>query len=114
MAIRSSPGERTEFDQFAIHLAQRDGRCTYQCTGELDMSTAPILRSALEHLTTDVTLDFTEVSFLDSSGIGALVAQYQRLSKHGCTLRVQGLQEPPRRALEITGLLDTLTRSRGA
>jgi anti-sigma B factor antagonist len=114
MAIGSVPGERIDLDQFAIQPAQRDGWCIYQCAGELDMSTAPILRSALEQLTTDVTLDFTDVSFLDSSGIGALVAQYKRLSELGCTLRVQGLQETPRRTLEITGLLDTLTRSRHA
>jgi anti-sigma B factor antagonist len=95
---------------FTIRAEQRDGQCIYyRCAGELDIATAPILWDALNQTEANVILNFAAVSFLDSSGIAALAAQQTRLRTRGHTLRVHALRDAPRRALQITGLLDALT-----
>jgi anti-anti-sigma factor len=50
---------------------------TLRLGGELDMATAPILKDALQSIPSEgrVTLDLSELSFLDTSGLNAF-AQY--------------------------------------
>jgi anti-anti-sigma factor len=49
-------------------------------------------------------LDFAEVTFMDSSGVSALVKLHRRLGSDG-TLVLCDVPLQPRRVLEITGLL---------
>jgi len=95
--------------EFAIERTGDGPPVLFCCTGELDMATAPRLREALEPIDGDVLVDLTDLTFLDSSGVGALVAQRQRLAEHGSRLRLFGLQAPVRRTLEILGLADEFT-----
>ncbi len=51
-------------------------------SGELDVATAPELRKLLDDLrengeTEDLLLDFSDVTFMDSSGIGVLVREHR-------------------------------------
>ena len=78
--------------------------------GEVDIATSPVLRRQLERLVDDdepIVVDVTDMTFIDSSGLGVLVEVLQRrrdASRTPVTLR--GMQEPVRRVLEITGLTD--------
>jgi anti-sigma B factor antagonist len=73
--------------------------------GEVDMVTAPQLVECLqEHPATNVVVDLSQVTFLDSSGITALVHGYNELRKTGHTLRTTNEHEVVLRVLEITGL----------
>jgi len=75
--------------------------------GELDISTAPLLRSELNELaqgTDPVVLGVEGVSFIDSTGISVLVAAYTRLKERGLDLMLAGPQAHMRRVLEISGL----------
>ena len=72
--------------------------------GEVDLATAPELRLALMAITGDVTVDLARVSFMDSSGLGALVAARKRTADpgHRFTVRnesdlVEPHHEPHRR-----------------
>jgi anti-sigma B factor antagonist len=85
---------------------------TVHVSGEVDMATAPRLRSVLDGLidggSTTVVLDCRELSFLDSSGIGVLVAARTRMGDAGELVLVS----PPanvRKVLEITGVTGHLT-----
>lgn len=77
-------------------------------TGEIDLATAPLLRATLSDLVDDgarlITLDFAEVTFLDSSGLGVLVAAMKRLEARGGRIRVEHSRDNVRRIFEITGL----------
>jgi anti-sigma B factor antagonist len=80
--------------------------------GEIDMASAPQLRelldTAIDAGITRVTLDCRGLEFLDSSGIGVLVAARKRLGEGGELV----LDSPPthvRKVLEITGVGDHLT-----
>jgi anti-anti-sigma factor len=108
-AADRSSGQHQEPVGFTIRLEQLDGQAVYCCAGELDIATAPVLSETLAELGTDVTLDFAEVSFLDSSGISVLAVERERLRRAGHTLRLVAVPPTPRRSLEITGLYDFLT-----
>ncbi|CAH0536165.1 STAS domain-containing protein [Vibrio marisflavi] len=56
---------------------------------------------ALENFT-DVELDFRNVCFLDSSGVGALVYLYKRLIERKRNMRIENVKGQP---LEIINLL---------
>lgn len=81
----------------------------YACsaTGELDAFTADELRDELEALRErggrQVIVDLVSVTFIDSAGLGMLLAQADRLSADGGALVI--VSEDPRtlRILEVTG-----------
>lgn len=76
--------------------------------GEIDVTSAAVLRDALEALIADgrrrLTLDLTDVTFLDSTGLGIVVGRLKRLARHGGTLTVAASHERVRRVFDITGL----------
>jgi anti-sigma B factor antagonist len=75
--------------------------------GEIDMATASQLRDLLNGLvdagSTRILLDCRGLDFLDSSGIGVLVAVRKRLGDNGALT----LEAPPahvRKVLDLTGV----------
>jgi anti-anti-sigma factor len=55
-----------------------------------------------------VTLDLTDVAFLDSSGLRSIVRASNLLAEHDGRLVVAGLSGAAQRVLEISGLIDRL------
>ena len=82
-------------------------------SGELDLATAPRLEAifeALEPAPSDrVVVDLAAVTFLDSSGIRALVRAKRRLDDLRAALVVDGASPSARQVLEIAGVLDLLS-----
>jgi anti-sigma B factor antagonist len=85
-----------------------DGRTEVAVTGEIDFSSHKVLLGALmdevEQGHTRIVLDLSEVAFCDSTGLGVLVQVRQRAIAGGGWLRLVGVTQPVRRALEITNL----------
>ena len=79
-----------------------------ELSGEIDINTSPEVRKAFEQLIKEqrkkVLLNFTEVTYIDSSGLATLVEMLQRLKRFGGTLRLCGLSEKVRGLFEITKL----------
>ena len=73
-------------------------------TGQLDLAMKDELRAVLAPLTGIVTVDLTDVTFVDSSTIGVFVGIHKRLSSDGGALRLRHPQDMPRLALETVGL----------
>ena len=80
--------------------------------GEIDASTVSQVRELLEELVGNgakhLVLDCSELAFLDSSGIGVLIAARNRLGADGSIV----LDSPPphvRKVLEITGVSSHLS-----
>jgi anti-sigma B factor antagonist len=77
-------------------------------SGEIDLSTAPELEKIalrlLEERPRRLVLDFSEVPFCDSTGIGVLVRLYNRASATGCRLTIRKPTPNVRAVLEMTAL----------
>lgn len=57
---------------------------------------------------TEVVLNLHDVNYIDSSGVGSIVAKYLSLRKRGGDLKLVDLSERTHHVLEITGLLPIL------
>jgi anti-anti-sigma factor len=82
--------------------------------GEVDLSTAHVLRDRLlgalrGQAPAVLDVDLAGVTFLDCTGISALVAVRNAAMDTGCQVRVTHPQPIVRRVLDVTGLLGPLT-----
>jgi anti-sigma B factor antagonist len=76
-------------------------------TGEVDVYSAPSLRDGLSELLasgSSVIVDLTEVGFLDSTGLGALVAARKVAEDKGAQLPLVCTKERILKLFTITGL----------
>ncbi|RZU46606.1 SpoIIAA-like anti-anti-sigma regulatory factor [Krasilnikovia cinnamomea] len=82
-------------------------------TGEIDMASAEQVTAAAgkaltTHTPAHLIIDLTAVTFLDSTGIAALLAARHLAEEQSCTLRVTGIHGIVERVLDVTGLLGVL------
>ena len=77
---------------------------TIKVTGEIDISNADSLRNAidlaLEQPTEAVELDFAQVSYIDSTGIGAA----HHAADHGKRFSCVNVQPPVMRVVQLLGV----------
>jgi anti-sigma B factor antagonist len=92
----------------SFERADRAGERILVVTGEIDIATAPQLRCELEALSrgahSSAVVDLAGVTFLDSSGISALVAARQALAGTDATLVLLEPSPPVRLVLEMSGV----------
>ncbi len=80
--------------------------------GEVDVSTAPRLREQLATLPVGarrVVVDLSDVTFLDSRGLGVLVAAWKKCRESGASLDLVVAKPQVAKVLEITRLDDMFT-----
>lgn len=82
--------------------------------GELDHHEAAKTRleidSAMDNYTArDLVLDFSKVTFMDSSGIGVILGRYRRLSSRGDTLVISSCSKQIRNILNLAGVFSIIT-----
>ena len=79
---------------------------TVLVSGEVDVSNADELRAALDQCLAsdadDLTVDLSEVPYIDSTGIGVLVGAAHRAAEKGVRLEVA---RPQRNVARVLGLL---------
>ena len=86
----------------------QDGYAIVTVQGEVDLATAPRLRDCLTLLAGEghqgVVLDLNATEFLDSTGLGAIVAGLKRVRARGGVMRVVCTSPRVCKAFEITSL----------
>jgi anti-anti-sigma factor len=97
---------------FDVAVTVTDGLVVASVRGELDMATAPVLRSVLMAAGGPSTVDLAGVTFIDASGLRVLVAAANRARGDGGELVLCGASRGVLRVLEITGLLGAFTIDR--
>ena len=92
-------------DPFGVRSYDVDGGRVFSLRGELDASTCGVFA---EHVIAApgslIVIDLRELSFMDSSGLGAIHSARRRALKEGGTLVVCRPSPMVARVLEITGL----------
>jgi anti-sigma B factor antagonist len=99
--------------ELEIKNRNEDGWTILEAGGELDLYTAPRLRdevlTTLEGGATQIALDLREVGFIDSTGLGILVACLKRVrEREGRLVVIAPETSPLRRLLALTGLEQAL------
>ncbi|MBR5773950.1 MAG: anti-sigma factor antagonist [Clostridia bacterium] len=87
-------------------------------TGELDHHCAGAIRQKIDSAVNELkpallVLDFGDISFMDSSGIGLIMGRYKLISSLGGTLHVVNVTEQAHRVMTLAGLesLATITEA---
>ncbi|HEY0400838.1 MAG TPA: STAS domain-containing protein [Blastococcus sp.] len=80
--------------------------------GEIDSTSAPVLRQRLDALldsdVRELTVDLGQVSFLDSAGLCVLATAHRRAVRQDVCMRVLASSRAVIRPLQITGLWELL------
>ena len=90
---------------------KRKNECVFAyLKGEIDHHTAPEIRETIdEALSLSETaellvLDFSEVSFMDSSGVGLVMGRYRYATTLGKKIRVDNLDDRNYKIMQMSGI----------
>ena len=90
---------------FAADVTVDGETATLAISGEVDLASAPGLRSELQRLDArNLVVDLSGVTFIDSTGLGVLVAALKRTRESGGQLTLRSPTRATRKVLDITGL----------
>jgi len=93
---------------FGIEMDADDGAVVLRLRGELDMASTPrlkeALRAALERRPSMLAVDLSELGFIDSVGIGALIGAAPRAASAGCSFVLRSPRRSVQRVLRLTGV----------
>jgi anti-sigma B factor antagonist len=94
---------------FALDVAHQGARCTVRLSGELDMATRDRARDHLVSLTSPaVVVDLQTLTFLDASGISALLAAKRSVVGRGGSWELRGARGIVRQVIRTVDLTDEL------
>ena len=90
----------TEKANRAVVLHVKEKRLDAHNSGEFKNRVTQLI----EEGNTNLIIDLEEVSFIDSSGLGALLSGYKNVSSHQGSLMLSGLQSQVQSLFELTRL----------
>ncbi len=98
----------------AIKVSSTPMRVTICVSGEIDHHNAAVLRLEADEiiqsrLAPNVRLDFSDVTFMDSSGIGFVLGRYRIVDSYGGNIEVINLSERLYLMMKLAGLEKLVT-----
>ena len=92
-----------------IKFSKKEDKLIVLLKGELDHHSAEEVRSKLDDFIEKeklnfMIMDFSKVSFMDSSGIGVVIGRYKKLIQRQGTLSVINVNGNVKRVFELSGL----------
>ncbi len=109
--MTATPIHRPANDLLTVEVSEPAPFARIAAAGEIDSSSAPLLREQLEALLdgtlSELTIDLSAVTFLDSAGLCVLAAAHRRAGTD-VRLRVLASSRAVIRPLQITGLWQLL------
>ncbi len=94
-----------------INVKRDADRSIVEVSGDIDLYSSPSLRDTVLDLLRkrdqkSVIVNLSNVDYIDSSGVASLVEGLQEAKKRSARFILVGLEEGPRRVLELTLLLN--------
>lgn len=100
-----------------IKYSQSGDSICAELSGELDEYSAEYVRITLDDLLknlpstkTKLILDFSKVSFMDSTGIGVLLGRYNKFSKYEIGMYIKNPTSYVNRIFEMTGIYQIIPK----
>lgn len=92
-----------------VDIKTGDGTAVAVLAGEIDHHNAKDIRSQLDRYIisvqpSELAIDFRNVSFMDSSGIGLIIGRYKLMRECGGTLVVCNPQPYIKRVFKLSGI----------
>jgi anti-sigma B factor antagonist len=106
--------KRPQPQQLELHQQDADGgRRTLALAGELDLASVGTLQGAVERMcaergTTSITIDLRGLTFIDSTGLAAIVLASKLCDTNGFEFALIPGGASTQRLFELTGLIDVL------
>lgn len=96
----------------SIDVTNNEGVSNVVLTGEVDAFTAPKLKDTLLPLTKEkgqvVEVDFQDVNYMDSTGLGVFISALKSTKEHESEMRLVHMQDRVYRLFKITGLTEII------
>lgn len=94
---------RTEKDVLTVYLS-----------GDIDHHTSASIRESIDSqmqkfMPKELRLDFRDVHFMDSSGVGLVMGRYKIASVYGCSVTVCAMPEKVSKIMKMSGLGKIIT-----
>ena len=100
---------------FSFEQSRHGGKAELTLKGDLDMAATFRLEPELDHLldtgVREIVLDLGGVEFVDSSGLGLLMATHDRSREAGTRMALVAARPEIQRVFQITGLDSVLPLS---
>jgi anti-sigma B factor antagonist len=93
--------------ELKLETEKKPDAVVVRCAGKVVSSTAPLLQSTVRPLIAEnkrVVLDLTNVSYLDSSGLGSIVGLWVNAKRKQCDLKLIRLNDRIKELLRISNL----------
>ncbi len=93
----------------SVEITVNGGVMTAYLSGEIDHHSAAATRKQIDdsadlNMPELLILDFTRVSFMDSSGIGLVMGRYRNLAPRGTKLHITGTSPQIYKVMKLSGL----------
>lgn len=92
-----------------ITYEQREDSLTVFLSGDIDHHNAAYIREAVDDIVDSchakhLVLNFKDVAFMDSSGIGLIMGRFKKMQAMGGTVVVAGAKSATKRILMLSGI----------
>ena len=94
----------------SVTIKQKNNIMTVQIKGEIDHHTVPSIRDMIDDAfvcaesVDELVIDFSEVTFMDSSGIGLVMGRYKLAVANGKKVKVINLSERDYKIMKMSGI----------
>jgi anti-sigma B factor antagonist len=95
-----------------LEIEQANGVTIVKCHGQLTSGLTEILYSKVRPMIPDtkrIVLDLSDLTFMDSMGLGTLVSLYTSARAAGCEMQLLNIGKRIRELLGLTNLLSVFT-----
>jgi stage II sporulation protein AA (anti-sigma F factor antagonist) len=92
-----------------LNILNEDGILRVYLDGEIDHHVASIIREEIDDLIHKyepykLEIDFTKVTFMDSSGIGLVIGRFKTMRIYGGSVTVTGASEYIAKVMKLSGI----------
>lgn len=92
-----------------MHIERTDKTIHVHLSGEIDHHTSANIRNEIDtnlfkYTPSELILDFSDVTFMDSSGVGLVMGRYKNAKNINCKTAVTGLNKRDKRILLMSGM----------